>query len=219
MEKVCFDDNNNLIGFNLQDSTNFINLFNININKTIMEFKNINAKDSLGRQLYKIIDKNTNKEIISNQIINNEEFEIEKYKIPSEKKKVISLLNNIGDFTIDDIMLEKSRQLKEKYKCNDCIAYELLNDNIKFNTDMGKNVIKIYANKEISSNQIKLNDPNQIAIYYESDNDLQIEISANNRNWKSINKEEYIDFNNRNLYIKFLSSKDSNIYSVAILIR
>ena len=220
MEKICFNNKNELIGIDLNDSINFINLFDININKKIKQYKNENAKDSLGRQLYKIIDKNTNEYTISNQIINNNELQTEKYIYQVPIKTEISLLNNIDQFTIDDIINEKKNQLQQIYDFNDCILYELLNEeDITFNTDMGKNIIKVYKDKEIISNQLKINNAEQVAIYYESDDDLQIEISANKRIWKSINKGEYINFNNKNMYIKFLSPNDTNIYSVAILIK
>ncbi len=221
MKKVCFDKNDNIIGFDLQNADNFINLFDINgVNKIMKEYDEVQVKDSLGRKLYKV--GNDSLYVITDDIDNvKEDVTVKEFTTLVPTNVEYSLTINPDKFSIGDIIEEKNKQLINYFGCTNCIGNELVeNDNqIKFNCDSGKNVIKVYPNQDIFSNQIKLSGETQIAIYSESDEELQIEISANKKDWTKVDNCNFIDFNKKILYIKCSSNVENNIYCISILIK
>jgi hypothetical protein len=221
MYKVCLDNNNNIVGFDLKNSIYYINLFDINnVTKDIKQYKEEQLKDSLGRKLYYqhnkqeddtsvvyIIDNNsTNYEytpIITNIPIINEVF----------------LIKDTNYFSLDNLISIKKEQLIKNFNCKDCILYEMLDSPaITFNANIGKNVIKIYSNSEAISNKIEMSNNSKIAIYYEANQDLNIAISDDAKTWIQIKRNEFIDYNNKEIFIKFISTTETDITSISILI-
>lgn len=219
MYKVCFDNLNNIVGFDISSPT-YINLFDINdTSKYVTKYNDVQIKDSLGRNMYYQYDK-------KNDITTNVTFIQDNYgyqytpMISSVAMKVkLTLVNNSNNFSIEDIIEEKNKQLISKYNCNNCLLYELINDSndIKFNTNIGKNIIKINANSEIISNEIQLTDNNKISVYCETDNDIKILISNDQKTWIEIQKDQFLDYKDNVIFIKLISIIETNIYCIAIL--
>jgi hypothetical protein len=221
MYKVCLNDSNNIIGFDLKNSNYYINLFDINnVTKNIKEYKEEQVRDSLGRKMY--YQYNTLSDITSiTYIIDNDS----KYTytpittlVPVENN--VLLVSDTDKFTLSNLIHIKKEQLKNINNCKDCILYELLDDSmlLTFNTNIGKNIIKLYSNSETISNRVALSNNSKIAIYYEADNDLNIAISSDEKKWINVEKNQFIDYTEEQLFIKFSSTNETNIESIAVLI-
>ena len=212
MIKVCFNEKNEIIGFNLKDAIYFINLFNINVNKNITERVFVQKKDSFNRKLYKIT-KNNKEYITTNNKV--EDAMVEEYSEYIEKIKSVSLLKNPELFTLEDIKNEKINQLKFRNDNAECILIEFMDDNNCFNNS-GKNVLII--NGENISNKITLSEHSQLKIYYESDNSIDVFFG---KTLKSISttplNDDFQYHTDQSIIIKI--SGNANINCLAILLK
>lgn len=215
MEKICFDKNDKIIGFNLKKSLYHVNLFYLHgINKQINKTRKINATDSLGRQLYYKIDSNN----VTSYIDETKKSLYKPFLIDKNYVMESYLTYEPNQFNLQDIINIKKNQLLENFKCKECILDELLNDNIfKFDGIQGKNFIRI-INDNIISQCINLNNNKNIAIYYESDNDIKIDISYDGITYVEIEKEKFINYEYDSIFLKLKSPIETNIYSICILI-
>ena len=223
MYKICFDQFNNIQNFDLFNSVNFINLFNIKeVSKDVIETEKIQSQDYLGRNLFYKINKklNTKETVVENYDINdiNEDIEYIPVTYDNPITKKVFLISEPYKFTMQDIINEKNNQLLTQYNCKKCLLYELLDNKhvINNNSNTGSNIINI--NGEVISDEIKLSNNKKISIYYESDNDINISVSNDTKTWLDIKQNQFINFNNDNLYIKLISNCETNIYCLAILI-
>lgn len=204
MKKICFDKKNKIIGFDLEDSRYYINVFYINnIYKNIQKSIKINDVDDLGRKKYRIE--------------NNKKIPL---LIDKEVKSKCFLEIEPNEFNVNDIIDIKKNQLIKKYNCSDCLLEELLGDDV-FNfkgATCGKNILKILSNNEIISNKIST-EYEKFYIYYEADNELTIEYSYNGINYHKFYFNEVLKSTNSGFTIKISSKKETNIYSFAILLQ
>lgn len=221
MYKICFDKDDNIIGFDLENPIYYINLLEINnVEKEIDEIIDKHEIDSLGRKIYLKI--NTGGDVIGKTVyINDNNFT---YK-PSYKqivnKRMVKLIVEPDKFTIDDILQIKKDQLISKYECSDCILFELFNDDniLKSGVNTGKNIINLCECCEVSSNKINIDNNSQISIYYESNNNLEIYVSDNNKNFSQMLENEFININKKNIYLKIKSHQEVDIFCIAILLK
>lgn len=200
MYKIYFE-NNKII--NISNENNnidlykyYINLFNINVSKTIQKTIKVQTTDLLGRVIL-----NNNLPIYHDEIINKE----------------VNLNMYSQYFTIEDIFNTKINQLKQQFNCTDILLDELYNNNniFGFNTNIGQNSIII--NNEITSNIITSNYDN-ILIYSESDNsnnNLEYYISYDKLNFIKLNND-FNKINNKSFYLKIKSNTKININSIGI---
>jgi len=200
MYKIYFE-NNKII--NISNENNnidlykyYINLFNINVSKTIQKTIKVQTTDLLGRVIL-----NNNLPIYHDEIINKE----------------VNLNMYSQYFTIEDIFNSKINQLKQQFNCTNVLLDELYNNNniFGFNTNIGQNSIII--NNEITSNIITSNYDN-ILIYSESDNsnnNLEYYISYDKLNFIKLNND-FNKINNKSFYLKIKSNTKININSIGI---
>ena len=204
MYKIYFE-NNKII--NISNENNnidlykyYINLFNINVSKTIQKTIKVQTTDLLGRVIL-----NNNLPIYHDEIINKE----------------VNLNMYSQYFTIEDIFNSKINQLKQQFNCTDVLLDELYNNNniFGFNTNIGQNSIII--NNEITSNIITSNYDN-ILIYSESDdlngdliNNVEYYISYDKVNFIKLNND-FNKINNKSFYLKIKSNTKTNINSIGI---
>lgn len=221
MYKVCFNENDNIVGFDLSNSIYYINLFNIkDVRKEITEYDYTQKSDSFGRKLYYMIgDDNVKIETPHTDMIN---CKYEPIMVKKPRKRDAELIFESNLFSENDIVIEKRKQLIDKYKCSDCLLFELLdeNDDVQFdNVISGTNIIRILENSETVSNKILLPKHKNISIYCESDYELDIKISGDGVGFVNYKKDSFINYASYgNLYIKLKAAKETNIYCLAILI-
>ena len=213
MYSVCMNDDNKIIGINLSNNDNFINIFDINFSKQINEENMMQSIDSLGRKLYKEINKETGITTITSNISNTDLYNYEPIMIAYPKKVDYDFVSNIEKFSYKDIIDQKKKQLIDKYKCKDCILYEFIDEQDLFDCNTGKNTLII--DSETISNKIQLSDVNEIYIYIEGN--VNVQVSNDQKNWIDITN--FIDFKYKKLYIKLMSENIAKVYSLAILIR
>lgn len=213
MYNVCFDFNDNIIGFNLINSLYHVNLFYLHdIKKIVQKIEKIHAQDSLGRKLYQ--DLNDNK-IVSYKINENSI----PYMIDKIFNKELYLEYDSNEFNLNDILEIKYNQLSEKFNCDYCILDEFLSDQnlFNFNATSGKNLMII--NNDAISQEINLENYSDFAVYCESTNDVLLEISYDNKSFQKISKETFIKKENNSIYIKIIAPQKTNIYSFALLLK
>lgn len=218
MYKICFDENDNIIGFDLSICDYYINLFDINnVTKEIIEYESIQKVDSYGRKLYYMVNDSKKSEVINTNILNCE-YEPIMLQIPITREIRLTYEPNL--FNMNDILIEKKKQIINNYKCLDSVLYELINEQeiLNFNAISGKNIIRISGNSEVISNKITFNSNKKIKIYYESDQDINIQISNNGENFINMKKNSFVPYTDNSIYIKLNCTKETNIYCMAILI-
>lgn len=222
MYKVCFDEDNKIIGFNIDKCMSYINLFDItHVSKKIKENRKEDKLDSIGRRIFKKINKIT-KTRSTHFCTSDCNFEDNDYTYEKEYNTVeyyneYSLLNESNMFTEEDIVNEKKKQLQNKFEANGCLIIELFNsldEDIKLsNCVLYKDYLKVNNKSEICIN-FKLETHKEILIYCESNNDLKFLYNEN-----EVNNNEYIKHRSKNVELKIESSENADIYSIAILFR
>lgn len=220
MYKVCFNEKDQIIGFNISNCIRYINLFNIeDVTKEIFEDKTIEQLDSYGRNVFIKKHKETGNCVFVSSMENDDFFEDElfeyekQYKIVKQKK-VVSLLNECNLFTLEDIIDIKKNQLINKYQCSDCQLYETFEDMQGSKYIRGKNFIRINNTSELLLNKLKHKKNSEMQIYYETDKN--IDIFLNN---KKANCENIYKITTEKIKLEFKGEQESNIYCIAVLFK
>lgn len=222
MNKVCFNYENKIIGFNLENSKNYINLFDIDsVEKTCYRKTNVDVLDNIGRRVFIKQHKLTKKSMLISSLMEND-YEDEDFDyIKKTESKLIpynSKLNNESyNFAFDDILEIKKNQLIEKYNCNDCYLIEIFNDifenNYSQNCVIGENFVRINSDSTLKTNKVILPPHKEILLYCESTNDFDIYI-----NGEKCKTNEFIKNNEEEITIEFKCDLLVTIDSFAILI-
>lgn len=223
MNKICFNQFNEIIGFNLCNCSNYINIFDVdNIAKTVYKESLEEKLDSIGRRIFlqkhKRLKKSTYISSMEIDDFEDDNFIYEKQYICVKKPHISYLSNESHNFTLEDILNSKKEQLIEKYNAQDCILFENF-DNIFDNSStqkclLGKTFIRIDNGSKLHSNEITIPEHSQIFIYCESDNDINILLDG-----KKVALNKFIKHSSKNIKLEIKSKEKSNIYSIAILIK
>ncbi len=223
MNKICFNQFNEIIGFNLCNCSNYINIFDVdNINKTVYRESLEEKLDSIGRRIFlqkhKRLKKSTYISSMELDDYEDDNFTYEKQYINIKKPYISYLCSESQNFTLEDILKSKKEQLIEKYNAKDCILFENF-DNVFDNTStqkclLGKTFIRIDNSSKLYSNEIVLPEHSQMLIYCESDKDINI-ISDE----KKIALNKFIKHTSDKINLEIKTKEKSNIYSIAILIK
>lgn len=224
MNKVCFNSNNEIIGFNINNCFDYINIELIdNIEKTVLEKVKEEKLDTFGRRTFvkrhKLLKKHVEISSMKENDFEDENFIYEKQYVFTEKPRKSYLINESYNFTMEDILNEKRKQLKEKFGAKDCILFETFDNEIfdnESNTNLviGKTFIRLNNESNFSINKLEIPKHSQVLIYCENDNEITISEKENN-----ININEYFKHSAKYLNLSIKSSEKVNIYSFAILIK
>lgn len=220
MYKVCFNENDQIIGFNIDTCFSYINLFSItDVKKTIMEDKFVEKLDSFGRNVFLKKHKETG-ETVNVSLMNNENyFEDELFEYTKQYKtmkdnKVIYLVDESDKFTLEDIVEIKKEQLKKHYECSSCELYEFFNNIEGSNYICGKNFVRINENSNLSLNKLKCKKNSNIIIHCETDNDIKVFLNS-----KEVSMSEFFKTTSENIKVSFKGNNEVNIYSIGILFK
>jgi hypothetical protein len=159
----------------------------------------------MGEKLYKVIS--YGKEFQAT------ESEIKKYKNvtpiteTTTKTEMIKFLNNMSEFNLDDILLNKKEQIIQSVGFENCLLFEInLQDNIdleysEHKADTGLKIIRILPKGQVKLKPISLGNKVQHAkIELESSNDVNIKFSFDG--------QEYYD-HDKNVLISNLEGFDT----------
>lgn len=223
MNKVCFDINDKIIGFNINNCYNFINIDDVdNIYKIVYDDKVEEKLDTFGRKIFikqhKAMRKSmqvalmTDNDFEDNDFIYKKQYEIKK----AERKSYLTSESN--NFSFEDIINEKCKQLVNKYSSNECLLFETFNNEI-FNNDLNVNCIIgktfIRLNEESVLNiSLNIDKHSQILIYCETDNNIDIKLKDN-----IVCAHEYIRHSSKKINLTITAKNNTNIYSFGILIK
>lgn len=220
MYKVCFNEDNKIIGFNIKNCINYVNVFDIvSITKEILCDKYVEKLDSLGRRTFFKKHKATGKTIIISTMETSDFFEDELFEYTKifekvQETKTIYLVNESDKFTLDDIIEAKKEQLLNKYECSSCMLFESF-DNIKGeNYISGKNFIRITSDATVELENIKCKKSANVIIYCENNNGT--EILLNN---KVVEQNALCKVNANNIKLQLTSNIDVDVYSIAVLFK
>lgn len=220
MYKVCFNEDNKIIGFNIQNCINYVNIFDIvSVTKEISYDKHVDKLDSFGRRTFLKKHKKTGDTIVistmeTDDFFEDELFEYTKIVEKIQETKTIHLVNESDKFTLDDIIEAKKEQLLRKYECSSCMLFESFDSISGENYISGNNFIRITNDSKIELDAIKCKKSTDVIVYCENSNGT--EILLNN---KAVEQNTLCRVNADNIKLQLTSNTDVDIYSIAVLFK
>lgn len=220
MYKVCFNEDNKIIGFNIKNCINYVNIFDIaNVTKEILCDKYVEKLDSLGRRTFLKKHKETGHTIVISAMEKDDFFEDELFEYTKifdkiQEKKIIYLVNESDKFTFNDIIETKKSQLLNKYGCSSCLLFETFDNIYGENYISGNNFIRITKDSKVEFDNIKCKKTADVLIYCENNNGT--EIMLNN---KVIEENKFCRTNANNIKLQLQSDDVVDVYSIAILFK
>lgn len=224
MNKICLNQNNEIIGFNMNNCFNFINIENVDdIYKIVNETHNVEKLDEFGRTIFTKQHKALNKKMNIALMAEDDSFDDNDFLYTKQYEQKVTqrksyLINESNNFTFEDLVDEKVKQLKNKFGADECILFETFNNDIfvndcNNNCIIGNTFMKINSESDLNIT-IDLEKHSQIMIYCESDNDVVFKIKNN-----IMLQNEYVKHTTKKLNLNITTENVSNIYSIAILIK
>lgn len=220
MYKVCFNEDNKIIGFNMKNCIRYVNIFDIsNVTKEILCDKYIEKLDVLGRRMFLKKHKETGKTVVISSMAKDEFFEDELFEYTKifdkvQEKKTIYLTNESDKFALNDIIEAKKSQLLNKYECSSCILFESFDNISGENYISGENFLRINSNSKVELNNIKCKKTANVMIYCENNNGTEILL-----NDKVIEENTFCRTNANNIKLQLQSNNTVDIYSIAVLFK
>lgn len=220
MYKVCFNEDNKIIGFNINNCISYINIFDIaNVTKEILCDKYVEKLDGFGRRTFLKKHKETgNTTIISSMekedFFEDELFEYTKMFKKIYEKRIVRLVDECDKFTLNDIVEAKKCQLISKYECSSCELFESFDNINGENYISGKNFIRITNNSKVELDNIKCKKTSNVMIYCENNNKTEILLNDN-----IIEENKFCKAGTNNIKLELKSNNEVDIYSIAVLFK